>query len=97
MLLVVDDAVDSGKTLSEVVTRLKSMYPHARVVTAAVAVTTPDPNPARRISLYADTLVKISAGRPTTKHQPGGSRLTPRHLWPDSYATYYASPSTGNP
>ena len=59
VLLVVDDAVDSGKTLSEVVTRLKSMYPHARVVTAAVAVTTPDPVFRPDISLYADTLVRF--------------------------------------
>lgn len=59
LLLVVDDAVDSGATLHGVVTGLANMFPHARIVTASITVTTPDPVIMPDICLYRDTLVRF--------------------------------------
>lgn len=84
-LLVVDDAVDSGATLSGVVELLRSRLPNAAIFTAAIAVTTPTPLLSPDISLYADTLVRFpwsSDYRPSKQANVGAAASSPQLVNP---------------
>ncbi len=62
-ILVVDDAVDSGTTMLAVVAALRRAVPAARIHTAAITVTTPDPLIRPDTALYTDTLIRFPWAR----------------------------------
>ncbi len=59
-ILVIDDAVDSGVTLSATVDALRELCPEARIVTAVLTVTRPDAIISPDIALHRDrTLIRF--------------------------------------
>lgn len=56
-VLVVDDAVDSGVTMKAVVDALRAEAPEARIVTAALTVTTPHPVFRPDVALFSDSVL----------------------------------------
>lgn len=59
-ILIVDDAVDSGKTLLAVCHALRNAAPHAAVITAVITVTQNNPAILPDFSLYSDrTLIRF--------------------------------------
>lgn len=59
-LLLIDDAIDSGHTLSEVIATLKKMNPSARVETAVITETTENPLVRADYTIYRNrTLIRF--------------------------------------
>lgn len=59
-ILIVDDAVDSGRTLKAVANALKELYPRAELRTAAITVTTANPLASPDYFIYNDkTLIRF--------------------------------------
>ncbi|WP_295730025.1 phosphoribosyltransferase [uncultured Muribaculum sp.] len=59
LILVTDDAVDSGATMHGTVSLLAKLFPNGRIVTAAVTVTTKNSIIIPDIYLYNNTLVRF--------------------------------------
>lgn len=59
-VLVVDDAIDSGRTMWKVVEAIRRLLPSARIVTAVITVTTRQPLIMPDVTLYNDhTLIRF--------------------------------------
>lgn len=59
IILVTDDAVDSGATMQGVVSILNTKFPAAKIITATVTVTTKNPIIIPDICIYNNTLVRF--------------------------------------
>lgn len=59
-ILIIDDAIDSGRTLAKIIESIKIVNPNVRIQTAVFTVTTPDPCANADYSLYQNrTLIRF--------------------------------------
>lgn len=70
MILIIDDAVDSGSTLLDVISFVKQRYPNSEIQTCAITITFKNPIVKVDYHIYKDTLVKFPWSM-DSKHERG--------------------------